>query len=198
MICLIERFRKHLEVKEDALRSFCHRGVQVEGWFKGEMIAFLHKEGIHFDREVKFGSDKKDRKKIDFQVTLASQVTHIEMKHWLIGNQRGRSYNANWYFSQGRDAKGKALSNGIQADFEKLSTIGGERYILIATTAKPSLHDWQNGVHIFNERALNHNSLSRIKSVTDLGEYPDHFFLGLLHLEPADEPLPPQRELQFS
>lgn len=180
MINLIERFKKHLQAREDALRSFCDRGVQVEGWFKGEMIAFLDKERVDFDPEVKFGSG---RRKIDSRVTLASQPAHIEMKHWLIGKQKGKSYDARWYFQQGR--KGP----GIQADFEKLSAIEGEgeRYILIAMTAKPLPDDWQEGVRLFNDRASKDNSRTRISSVTDVGEYPDYFFLGLLRLEPADE-----------
>ena len=76
---------------DDALRCFCDRGVQVEGWFKGEMLAFLERERADFDREVKIGPD---RKKIDFQVTLLSEPARIELKHWLIGNQKGMSYDA--------------------------------------------------------------------------------------------------------
>jgi hypothetical protein len=180
MINLVDRFKEHLQARGDALRCFCERGVQVEGWFKGEMIAFLDNERADFDREVECG---QGRKKIDFQVTPASQPARIELKHWLIGSQRGTSYDACWYFRQGRNAKGKALSTGIQADFDKLSAIEGERYILIAMTRKPSPCDWQQGVHLFNVRARANDSRTRINSVTDVDQYPDYFFLGLLRLE---------------
>jgi hypothetical protein len=114
MINVVTRFKEHLRTREDGLRCFCTQGVQVEGWFKGEMLAFLCKEGADFDREVKIGPDKK---KIDFQVTLLSQPARIELKHWLVGKQKGMSYDARWYFKQGRNAP------GIQNDFDKLSAI---------------------------------------------------------------------------
>ncbi len=72
MINLIERFKAHLQAREDALRCFCDRGVQVEGWFKGEMLVFLEKEIANdrvqdFDREVRINPDGE---RVDFLVAV--------------------------------------------------------------------------------------------------------------------------------
>jgi hypothetical protein len=110
MINLINQFKEHLQPREDAFRCFCDRGVQVEGWFKGEMLTFLGKERANFDREVKSGQENK---KIDFLVKMDSQPTKIELKHWLVGKQKGTSYDARWYFKQGRTPKERHFRQGF-------------------------------------------------------------------------------------
>jgi hypothetical protein len=69
----------------------------VEGWFKGEFIYFLDNEKamgrlLDFEREVPLEMGKK---KVDFRVEIPAnsgiQEAWIELKHWLIGYQKGRN-----------------------------------------------------------------------------------------------------------
>jgi hypothetical protein len=185
MINLIDRFKVHLQAREDALRCFCDRASQVEGWFKGEMFVFLQKEMANnherivqnFDREVKI-----DGKRVDFSVRFdshSSAPVWIELKHWLIGRQKAGSYNAGWYF---RDRR---ANGSIERDVNKLSAIvNGEKYVMIAATAAPTQDDWQSGLAVFNRR-LTENGRGMIQCLTDVNTYPTCFFLGLLRVEPA-------------
>jgi hypothetical protein len=133
---LVKAFQLILNMRQDALQCFCDQGVQVEGWLKGEVLLWLTREkasGIiqEFDREVVPGVG---RKKVDIRLTLASQGgmadVWLELKHYLIGFQRGVPYEARTYFS---DSK-----YGIITDITKLATINTTyRYILVlATTAQ--------------------------------------------------------------
>jgi hypothetical protein len=66
---LISLLRLHFDSLEDRMRCFATLGVQVEGWFKGELLLALNscreKEAIQgFDREVK----AKESRKTDLKV----------------------------------------------------------------------------------------------------------------------------------
>ena len=97
MIELVERFREALDGRRDILDCFCNYGVQLEGWLKGELLYFLDAEKsggrlYDFDREVSFG---QGRRKIDIRITGANGLaTWVELKHWLIGYQKGYKYDA--------------------------------------------------------------------------------------------------------
>jgi len=176
---LVARFREGMDSKEELLKCFCRYGVQLEGWLKGELLCFLDREKemgrlADFDREVSLGIG---RKKVDFKVEILTNSSlleaWIELKHWLIGYQRGTKYNAQFYFGDPSSAA------GIKPDVEKLNDISNStKFLLILTTANPGTNDWSAGVDNFNKkfRPL------YLKSLTDPIEYPSFYFLGLLEI----------------
>jgi hypothetical protein len=92
---LVFRFKEVLDSKEGILKCFAKYEIQVEDWFKGEFIYFLDNEKamgrlLDFEREVPLGVGKK---KVDFRVEIPAnfgiQGAWIELKHWLIGYQKG-------------------------------------------------------------------------------------------------------------
>ncbi|MCJ7422924.1 hypothetical protein MUP01_01470 [Candidatus Bathyarchaeota archaeon] len=175
---LIADFRKTLDNHEELLKSFCRHGVQLEGWLKGELLYFLDNERkqkiiIDFDREVALG---KEIGKVDLRLTLSAPSgftdAWIELKYWLIGHQRGSSYNASFYF-------GDPTSVGISIDAGKLLRIpNGLRYILVLAVANPSSDDWSTGVEKFNSKF----SPLHLTSITDPEDFPESYFLGLLNV----------------
>ena len=132
---LVERFRKVLDARRDILECFCNYGVQLEGWLKGELLYFLDNEKTggrlyDFDREVSFGQGKR---KVDIKITEENgRATWVELKHWLIGYQRGQKYDAGFYL---RDSS----PVGIKLDVEKLKLAHGRKYVLTLTTANPGV-----------------------------------------------------------
>lgn len=88
----------------------------MEGWLKGEMLLVLDGlvQGGHIaglDREVKVGPGQ--RKRIDLRVDVQGMSHWLELKHWLVGRQRGTTYGPSFYF-------GDPTSVGIRPDAEKL------------------------------------------------------------------------------
>jgi hypothetical protein len=175
---LVSRFKRVLNGKKGILECFCRYGVQVEGWLKGEFLYFLDnekKEGRidDFDREV---SICVVRKKVDFKVRIPTSSgvleAWIELKHWLIGRQQGKTYNAQFYFTDPRV--------GIKPDAEKLCCIStGRKFFLILTTAKPGVEDWETGVYEFNRSFPSIN----LESLTKLENFPCHYYVGLLEVK---------------
>lgn len=171
---LVHRFGQVLGERLHVLRCFVEQGVQVEGWLKGEILAFLtqeKKEGrlVDFDREVLIG---QGRRKAD--LTLAMQCgaerfeAWVELKHYLIGEQKGFVWDAYGYFND--------RSAGIKPDIDKLLTIPtSNRYVLILGTANPGREDWKAAIDRFNEKFQ-----SCVRSLTDPTDFPDEFFPGLL------------------
>ena len=175
MTALTNRFRKVLEHRLGTLACFRKYGVQVEGWLKGELLYFLDCEKSSsrlrdFDKEVSFGQRKK---RIDIWLKSENgEEMWVELKHWLIGDRKGMSYDSGFYF---RDQ----TFVGIKPDVEKLQLASGHRYLLILTTGNPGLREWTNGVEQFNRKF----APLRISSLTDPRDFPDHYFLGLLMTE---------------
>ena len=175
---LVVRFKEVLDSKEGHLNCFCKYGVQLEGWLKGELLYFLDNEKsagriAHFDREVSTGME---RKKVDLKIKIstssAALEAWIELKHWLIGYQRGTPYNAQFYF-------GDSSSVGIKPDAEKLSGISnGGKFLLILTTANPGINDWSTGVNKFNRKF----SPLHLRSLTNPADFPNFYYLGLLEV----------------
>jgi len=175
---LIVRFKEILNSKTGLLDCFCKYGVQLEGWLKGELLCFLDNEKAtgklaSLDREVSLGVG---RKKVDLMVKIQTSSgaleAWIELKHWLIGYQKGSRYNAQFYF-------GDSSSVGIKPDVEKLSEISsGGKFILILTTANPGMDDWTTGVDKFNRKF----SPLHLERLTNPAEFPSSYFLGLLKI----------------
>ncbi len=175
---LVSRFKAVLDSREKHLNCFCKYGVQVEGWMKGEFLSLLDDEKAagslaNFDREVSFGVGKR---KVDFKVEVptgsGALTAWIELKHWLIGYQKGYKYNAQFYF-------GDPSSVGIKPDVEKLNEIvEGNKFLLILTTANGGMDDWTDGVNRFNRKF----SPLHIKSLTIPADFPGFYYLGCLEV----------------
>ncbi len=173
---MVTRFRVILGAHDRHLECFCRYAIQVEGWLKGELLCFLDSEKvagrlINFDREVQLDVG---RKKIDFHLEIPAGTAildvWIELKHWLIGYQKGYKLNAQFYFSD-------PTSVGIKPDVEKLAKIKeGSKYLLILTTVNPGEKEWLDGVIGFNKK---YPSLL-LKSLTNPADFPQSYFLGLL------------------
>lgn len=175
---IVLHFRRIMESHQKHLEHFCDHGVQLEGWLKGEFLCFLEDyksmgRMVNFDREVRFGGSKR---KIDFCLeipgAILSSYVWIELKHWLIGFQKGYKLNPIFYFTD-------PSSVGIKPDVDKLMSIKeGDRYLLILCTANPGTEEWLRGVTKFNDKFTN----SRIESLTNPAEFPRSYFLGLLRV----------------
>lgn len=174
---LVRRFGDALSGNLCQLRCFHVYGVQVEGWFKGELLYFLDSEKkmgtvADFDREVRIDLGMR-QKRVDLKVSLEVQGERrdawIELKHWAL-EQKGTSYRPQFYF-------GDLTSVGIRPDIEALSKLGtGFGYCLILMTANPGLTDWMLGIEKFNEKF---RPLT-IESLTSPVDFPDAYHLGLL------------------
>ena len=97
---LVTGFRKVMEDRTEHLKCFRAHGVQLEGWLKGELLHFLdyyQKTGkiSHFAREEPAG---KGRRKVVFYLEFSDakgpRIAWVEIKHWLIGYQKGCKYEA--------------------------------------------------------------------------------------------------------
>lgn len=178
LVKIIYLLRNYLDTKKEILTCFCSHGVQLEGWFKGELLFFFSnlkssKDILDIDREVKSPvANNKIDFKLELQTDNQSDTVWIELKHWLIGYQKGYKYNSQFYF-------GDPTSVGIKSDAEKLTNIkSNNKYMLIVTTANPGINDWYNGVQKFNNKFSN----LKIESLTDPSEFNDFYFLGLLKI----------------
>jgi hypothetical protein len=129
---------------------------------------------LNFNREE---PTSKGRRKVDFRLALpdekGTQYAWLEIKHWLVGYQKGCKYDAVFYFSD-------STSVGIAPDIRKLATIqDNHKYLLVLTSANPGENGWLNGVDRFNHKFA-HPSL---RSLTNPKDFPDYYFLGLLKIE---------------
>jgi hypothetical protein len=177
VIAIADNFKTVLDSHQHHLKSFCAYGIQAEGWFKGELLTFLdswkaRREIANFDREVNLAIDQ--RKKVDFRIDLSiggqTIPLWIELKHWLIGRQKGVRYNAAFYFAD-------PTSIGISHDVKKLADISdGGRYLFILSTANPGHDAWEQGLLKFNQKFA---PLS-LKNVHQEIQYPESYFLGIV------------------
>ncbi len=182
MKALVSRFAEYLRRSEQQLRCFHKYESQVEGWFKGELICFLDQEKLevrlpNFEREKKlYIGDECNRIQVDMMLQFAqpggNSVSWVELKHW-IGYQNETPYKPSSYFM---------TTTCVKPVVERLLTIpgNGDKFILVPFTPNPDSEDWNSGVDAFNTK-FPHLS---VRSLTNPGDYPDYFFLGLLHVGP--------------
>lgn len=170
MLSLMPHLRKHFDSLTDRLDCFCSQGVQLEGWFKGELLFVL--DGWHkakrisdFDREIPVGG-----KKVDIRIDCEGSCHWVELKYWLIGMQKGTSYTPNFYFT---DRPG--IRNDVSA-LQSLSSTGCP-WLLILTAARPDTDAWECGVEKFNQLTVA-NLIPRTSPV----DFPPSYFLGLLQI----------------
>ncbi len=178
LIDLVSNFREVMEAREGHLKCFHEHGVQLEGWLKGEFMHFLdqYKIGakiVNFDREEPVG---RERRKVDFRIDFLGKTgtlsAWLEIKHWLVGYQKGCKYDALFYF---RDSS----SVGIAQDVRKLVNIlGQDQYLLILTTENPGENQWLDGIAEFNKKF----SPLVLTTLNNPKDFPDYYFLGLLKI----------------
>ena len=185
MRTLVSRFAEYLKKSERQLGCFHTYESQVEGWFKGELICFLDREKrtgrLHdFKREklVRVGDRRIRKNKIDIslQFDKSSPISWVELKHWYMGNEDNPNYGCHWYFNTARHP------SCVKPDAEKLLRIpeDGDKFILVLLTNNPRSKRWNSGVEVFNTRFA--PQMLSVRSLTNPSDYPDYFFLGLLHV----------------
>lgn len=179
---LLPYLREHFDSLQDRMTCFAKYGVQTEGWFKGETLLVLDtlvRRGVitSFDREV-----RRETVLIDLQIQT-NQLHWLELKHWLIGKQRGTTYGPSFYF---RDRS----SVGITRDVSKLLACPADdpRWLLILASANPGAQAWRSGIDGFNDKF----SPIYVAPHTDPADFPSSYFLGLLSINSStsagDEP----------
>lgn len=185
MILLVSRLAEYLRTSEQQLQCFPKYESQLEGWFKGELLYFLDREkreGRLPDRKrenvVYFDDNPMNAKKrpkclvdvvLQFDKTDSGRVSWVELKHWRMWYQKNKPYGSiNWYFK-----------NSAKPNVEKLLKIrkDGEKFMLILLTENPGFKKWNVGVEKFNK-----SSPVAVCPLTNPGDYPDYFFLGLLYV----------------
>jgi len=184
MILLVSRFAEYLRMREQQLRCFHKYELQVEGWFKGEMLCFLDQEKQagrlpDFKLEKKLYvhvGDKRKRISVDIALQFESGSRWVELKHWHIGTQNNQYYGSDWYFK----TPAKHCNSCVECGVEQLIKIpeNGDKFMLVLLTKNPASKEWTAGVEAFN------SSFPRlaVHSLTNPEDYPDCFFLGLLHV----------------
>ncbi|MGH8103776.1 MAG: hypothetical protein ACREJQ_04560 [bacterium] len=168
-------FKTRLLSELPLLKCIRDHEVQVEGWFKAEFLCLLQEcqmDGrvLSFDREVMIG---QGRKKVDFKVILPVGTTiWMEIKHWLIGQQKRDFLRPRFYF-------GDKSSVGLFPDVGKLSSIpDGAKFIMVVVTNNPH-GGWAEGVALFNKKFAPICLMPK----SDTSEYPEEFFLGVLQVK---------------
>jgi hypothetical protein len=183
MRALVSRFAEYLEKRsEQQLRCFYKYETQVEGWFKGELIYFLDREKregrLHdIGREKQLPDDESRKTDVVIQFDESRLISWVELKHW-IGRYNRRQNNRDW-------SPSLYFSNYTRYDVEKLSTMSnaGDKFMLVLFTPKPDSNEWNSGVEEFNTQF---HPLS-VCSLTNPSDYPEYFFLGLLHVVEVDQ-----------
>jgi len=165
--------KEHFTACQDRLAAFYKYGVQVEGWFKGELLTCLdrfHSSELigGFDREVKISTNK-----IDFTIDIKGERNWIELKQWLIGIQQGYRYGPEFYFSD-------PTSVGITKDVNKLLNLdtNGRLWLWLLLARNPGSQSWKSGLEKFNAKF----APSHLISKTNPEDYPATFFIGMLEV----------------
>ena len=113
---LIKNYYNYLiESKQEYLSLFSKLQIQIEGWFRGELMNYLvhHNIGMSTEnREIRISEDS--RRKVDFKIQMDNEFYWIELKHILVGYQIEQPFSLDFYF------KDKTY---ISTDIEKLGSI---------------------------------------------------------------------------
>ena len=119
------------------LELFSKLQIQIEGWFRGELMNYIDRNHCGMtveNREVPIPNDK--RKKVDLKI----YDYWVELKHGLVGCQKGNWFNLNSYFYNGK--KGTNIAN----DIKKLRELDNSpesknRLILMFVSTNEQLND---------------------------------------------------------
>ena len=115
---LIERFYSSLKEvnKREYLTLFSDLQIQIEGWFRGELMNFLGNNNIDItvkNRESRINTST--HKKADFKLEFTNEIYWIELKHLLVGYQIDSSFPLKFYFKD---------NTYIDNDIKKLREVG--------------------------------------------------------------------------
>lgn len=190
MTHLVSRFAEYLRRSEQQLRCFHKYESQVEGWFKGELFCFLDREKLegrlaNFEREMNpYVGDEHNRIHVDMMLQFVQPCSNhlsnwVELKHW-IGRQNEQQFTPSQYFRGSPDR-----TDSCVYCVERLLTIPdvSDKFILVAFTPNPGSEDWKSGVDGFNNQF---RPLS-VYSLTNPDDFPEYFFLGLLHVSKGSQ-----------
>ena len=103
----------HNESNTIYLKLFSKLQIQIEGWFRGELMTYLERKKIEMkveNREVRISNT--ERKKVDLKIKINNRYYWIELKHILVGSQgnnNSNNYCINFYFNKNTD-----IDNDIQ------------------------------------------------------------------------------------
>jgi len=172
---LVPALKRHFDGLRDRLITFRAQEVQVEGWFKGELLhLFSHLlDSGQIDRLGREVAPPGASSKIDLVVSVRGVTHFIELKHWLVGVQRGARLDPPFYF-------GDPTSVGIVKDVDKLTTAGGsaEKWLLLLLTGNPGSELWTKGLDRFHRKF----APRVLAPITRPDEFPPEYFLALLSL----------------
>ena len=74
--------------------------IQIEGWFRGELMNFLRNNNINItvkNREIRINNST--HKKADFKLEFTNEIYWIKLKHLLVGYQLDNSFPLKFYFN---------------------------------------------------------------------------------------------------
>ena len=113
---LIKNFYTYLtESKQEYLLLFSKLQIQIEGWFRGELMNYFEHHNIGMsteNREIRINEDS--RRKVDLKIQIDNEFYWIELKHILVGYQIEQPFSLGFYFKEG---------TYISTDIEKLGSI---------------------------------------------------------------------------
>lgn len=121
-------YKKLIDNNEDYLILFSKLQIQIEGWFRGELMHYFKENRYDMtteNREVPLCDDisykeklsneeGNERQKVDIRLTLANEYYWIELKHILVGYQIKTPISLGFYFSD---------NSYIANDIQKLTQI---------------------------------------------------------------------------
>jgi hypothetical protein len=169
MRLVIPRLRRHFARLERRLKCFSDYEYQAESWMKAEFLYLLDgmkRQGIvqWIEREKPCG---RGRRKVDVVFGMRGISHWVELKHWLIGPQKGKVWKLPAYF------------DGLEHDAKKLTSVLSARdrgWILVLCTANPRVPEWRSAVKKFNVE----NNPVRLIRKSAPNQYPGSNFLGLM------------------
>lgn len=167
MNLVFKTIRRHLQEHENYLKCFYSHAVQVEGWFKGELLLLLEnmkaeRKIIGFDREI----PSLKRKKIDLAIDLKDGRHWVELKHWFIGTQKGNKWRLKDYSLEDELRKFRAIN------------VGNNGWILVICTHNPGSKEWATYIDNFNKDYPPWKLIAK----TSPRNYPKTYFLGVLQV----------------
>ncbi len=164
-------YKKLIDNNKDYLILFSNLQIQIEGWFRGEIMHYFKENRYDMttkNREVPVTNE--ERKKVDLKVKLNNVSYWIELKHLLVGyqkgnkkegNQYGNYFSLNFYFYSGT-----YISNDIEK-LKKVSWVPKEttyKYVLaFLSTNYPEDKEIKNG-KITSKEILEEQVKSILKS----------------------------------
>lgn len=169
---LVSRFAEYLRKSERQLQCFHQYKSQVEGWFKGELICFLDQEKLE-GRLHDFGRERTDHggcngMRVDIMLQFDNRpLSWVELKHW-----------TGFPFPYFRLAQDRTDSCVYCVDRLQTIPVNVDKFMLISVTPNPGAEFWNSEVEKFNTKF----SPLSVRSLTNPDDYPDYFFLGLLHV----------------